>query len=71
MRFGELLAVTPKFSGSEAPSALLGNASKLSAALGSPRMPLEKMLRWTADWVKQGGRSLERPTHFEVRDGNY
>jgi nucleoside-diphosphate-sugar epimerase len=71
MRFAELLAVTPKFSGSEAPSALLGNASKLSAALGAPLMPLETMLRWTADWVKQGGRSLERPTHFEVRDGNY
>jgi hypothetical protein len=29
------------------------------------------MLRWVADWVRRGGRSLGKPTHFEVRDGTY
>jgi hypothetical protein len=32
---------------------------------------METLLRWTAQWVKQGGRDLGKPTHFEVRDGNY
>jgi len=29
------------------------------------------MLGWTAHWVKLGGGDLGKPTHFEVRDGNY
>ena len=32
---------------------------------------METILRWTAEWVKQGGHDLGRPTHFEGRDGNY
>jgi len=70
-RLGELIGRAPIFSGEETPTALLGNPSKLCAALGSPTTPMETMLRWTAQWVKQGGRDLGRPTHFEVRDGNY
>jgi dTDP-4-dehydrorhamnose reductase len=70
-RFGELLGRAPIFSGRETASALLGNPSKLCAALGSPTTPMESILRWTAQWVKQGGPDLGRPTHFEVRDGNY
>ncbi len=70
-RLGELLDRPPTFSGNESGTALLGNSSKLCAALGSPPTPMESALRWTAQWVKQGGRDLGRPTHFEVRDGNY
>jgi nucleoside-diphosphate-sugar epimerase len=70
-RFGELLDRTPIFSGSETPSALLGNSAKLCAALDSPATPMETILRWIAHWVKQGGHDLGRPTHFEVRDGKY
>jgi hypothetical protein len=29
------------------------------------------MVDWIADWVKRGGSSLNRPTHFEVRDGQF
>jgi hypothetical protein len=29
------------------------------------------MLDWTAAWAQQGKASLGKPTHFEVRDGNY
>ena len=32
---------------------------------------LEGVIRWTAHWIKRGGRSLNKPTHFEVRDGAY
>lgn len=70
-RFGELLGRQPEFTGSESGTALTANATRLCARLGAPRTPIDVMLRWTAHWVKQGGRDLGRPTHFEVRDGNY
>lgn len=70
-RFGELLDRAPIFSGSETGTALLGNAAKLCAALESPATPMESILHWIAEWVRQGGQDLGRPTHFEVRDGKY
>ena len=70
-RFGELLGRAPTFSGSETATALLGNSAKLWAALDSAATPMETILRWTAQWVQQGGHDLGRPTHFEVRDGRY
>ncbi len=70
-RFGELLDTTPRFTGTEAPTALLGNPARLCAQLGPPALPLDSMLVWIAHWVKRGGRNLGKPTHFEVRDGNY
>ncbi len=70
-RFGELLGRAPVFSGHETESALLGNSAKLGTALLAPMTPMETILHWTAQWVQQGGSDLGRPTHFEVRDGNY
>jgi nucleoside-diphosphate-sugar epimerase len=70
-RLGDLLDRAPVFQGSENPTALLANPSRLCAALGTPPTPLDTMLRWIAFWVRQGGRTLGKPTHFEVRDGKY
>jgi hypothetical protein len=71
LRLGELLGCPVRFSGSESRTALLGNAARLCAELGPPPVSVETMLQWIAGWVKQGGRDLGKPTHFEVRDGNY
>lgn len=70
-KLGELMGRPAQFSGTESETALLGNTAKLRARLGDPATPLEAMIRWTADWVKRGGRSLGKPTHFDVRDGRY
>jgi hypothetical protein len=29
------------------------------------------MIEWTADWIARGRESLDKPTHYEVRDGQY
>ena len=71
LRLGELLGQAVHFSGTEADTALLNNPARACALLGPPPTPLEKVLRWTAHWVKNGGRLLDKPTHFEVRDGSY
>ena len=71
LKLGALLGREPRFSGTESTTALLANPARICAALGAPAVPLEAILRWTADWERRGGRWLDRPTHFEIRDGQY
>lgn len=71
LRLGQALDREPRFDGTESGTALLGDARKITAALGNPRTSVDTMLAWVADWVKSGGRFLDKPTHFEVRDGVY
>jgi nucleoside-diphosphate-sugar epimerase len=71
LEFAKLFDRQVSFTGAEASTALLSNSSRACALLGPPQTPVERILRWTAHWVKRGGRILGRPTHFEVRDGNY
>lgn len=33
--------------------------------------PSTALIEWVADWVKRGGRSLDKPTHFEALDGTF
>ncbi len=66
-RFGKRV----KFSGSEAPDALLSNARLAHQLYGSPRVGVEQMIDWIAHWVEAGGGTLGKPTHFEVRDGKF
>jgi nucleoside-diphosphate-sugar epimerase len=69
--FAERLGKTPQLRGTEAPTAWLLDTRAAQRLLGPPRVPLEKMIDWTADWVTRGAPSLGKPTHFETRDGKY
>jgi nucleoside-diphosphate-sugar epimerase len=51
--------------------AYLSNASRMISLFGPPTVPLESMIAWQADWLRKGGVSLGKPTHFEVNDGKY
>jgi nucleoside-diphosphate-sugar epimerase len=66
-----LMGTTVQFSGAEAPTAYLNNAQLSHHLFGYPRVPLGQAIRWTAEWVKRGGESLGKPTHFEQRDGKF
>ncbi len=70
-RFGELMSRQPILTGTESPTALLSNCSRLYSRLSPPSTPLETVMKWTADWIAEGGALLGKPTHFEVRDGVY
>jgi len=70
-QLGDLLGRKPTFNGTESATSLLSNPELLCAQLGEPPTSLEVLLRWTAYWTKSGGRILGRPTHFEVRNGEY
>jgi nucleoside-diphosphate-sugar epimerase len=68
---GRLLGRTPRFTGKEAPTGWVSNASRMMAEFGPPRVSLARMIAWTADWTGRGGASLGKPTRYEVRDGKY
>ena len=70
-RFGALLGKKPIIEGQEAPNAILANAASANAAFGYPKVALEQMMQWIAHWVKIGGPTLNKPTHYETRDGKF
>jgi nucleoside-diphosphate-sugar epimerase len=71
VRLAELLGKPARFAGSESETALVSNTDRMAKLLGPAPTPLEAVLRWTGQWIRQGGRLLGKPTHFEVRDGSY
>ncbi len=70
-RFGELLGREAIITGAEGERAWLWDASRSYELFGPPTVSLEEMIRATAQWQSQGGAMLDRPTHFEVSDGNF
>ncbi|MFW6599133.1 NAD-dependent epimerase/dehydratase family protein [Propionibacteriaceae bacterium Y2011] len=60
-----------KLVGTEAPNALLSNASKCHELFGQPTVGTEELITATADWVEQGLPLLDKPTHFQTRDGKF
>jgi len=69
--FAERLGKRALLQGTEAPSAWLIDTRAAQALFGRPRVPLDAMIDWVADWVLRGQPALGKPTHFETRDGQY
>jgi nucleoside-diphosphate-sugar epimerase len=69
--FGERFGRRPTIVGQEAPTAWLSDASRAHALFGRPKVPLEQMVEWVADWIARDMPSLGKPTSFEARDGAY
>lgn len=61
----------PVFEGEEGPTAWLVNTNEQQRLFGYPTVPLARLVDWTADWVYNERGSIGKPTHFEIRDGNY
>jgi nucleoside-diphosphate-sugar epimerase len=57
--------------GREQPTALLNNASLCHRLFGPPSMPESQLIDLIAGWIQQGGRLLNKPTHFEMREGKF
>ena len=70
-RLGQLLGREPVFMGKEAPTALLSNAGQAFSLFGQPRVSADRLVAWVAAWLRQAGPTLDKPTHFEARDGRF
>jgi hypothetical protein len=70
-RLGRLMNRPVRFTGTEPATALLSNPRRGLELLGKPRASADQLIEWVAYWVSRGGRTLGKPTHFEVRDGRF
>jgi nucleoside-diphosphate-sugar epimerase len=70
-RLGAAMGRPARVVGTEAPTALLSNTGRIRELLGSPPTPLDRVLQWTARWVREHRPTWNKPSHFEVRDGQY
>ena len=69
--FGKLFGKTPTLTGKEAPTGWLNDSRRMVQEFGTPSVPLATMIEWTADWLARDMATLNKPTHYEVRDGQY
>ncbi len=70
-QYGQLMGKPVAITGTEAPDVLYNNGKLGHRLFGYPKVSLDQMVRWIADWVMRGGDSLGKPTHFESRDGKF
>jgi len=70
-RFGKLLGKTPVFAGTETNTALLSNPTRAYDTFGRPTISPDQLIDWVAQWVRSGQPVLNKPTHFESRDGRF
>jgi nucleoside-diphosphate-sugar epimerase len=69
--FGKLLGKTPKLTGKPASTGWLNDSRRMVKEFGPPAVPLQRMIEWTADWLARDMTTYDKPTHYEVRDGQY
>lgn len=71
LAFGERLGRPVALHGTEAPTALLNNATRCHQVFGPPEVTVDQMIDWIAGWIQKDGRLLNKPTHFENREGRF
>ena len=71
LEFGRHFGVEPLFAEPEGSSALLSDATKARKLFGAPKVSSSEMIEWIADWIRADGVLLNKPTHFQARDGKF
>lgn len=69
--FGKHFNAKPEYINEEQPTALLSNAAESFRLFGYPQVSLKQMIEITANWLIQGGDTINKPTHFQERKGQY
>ncbi|OCA85868.1 epimerase [Bacillus sp. FJAT-27225] len=69
--FGKRMNKVPVFVNTESSTALLNNASHAHKLFGYPRVSVEQMVDMVADWVTNDGHTINKPTHFQEREGAF
>jgi nucleoside-diphosphate-sugar epimerase len=60
-----------RFQGAPGRVALLSDSSVAATLMGPPAVNTPRLMELVAEWVRSGGASLNKPTHFEVADGKF
>ena len=70
-QFGKMLKVTPAFINDEQPTSFLSNAAESFGLFGYPKVTLKQMMEVVLEWLNEGGKTLNKPTHYQERKGKY
>jgi nucleoside-diphosphate-sugar epimerase len=68
---GQRLGIEPTFREQEGAKSLLSDASRCHQFFGSPELQTADLLDLTCNWLSRGGRTLGKPTKFQVQDGKF
>jgi hypothetical protein len=72
IEFGQHFGIEPIFRPEpEGSTSLLNNAARAGELFGRPTATPTEMIGWIADWIRHGGVMLNKPTHFQTRDGKF
>lgn len=71
LELGQYLGKEPIFENEPGNDAYLNDASLAMETFGYPSVPVKTLIRWQAEYILDGGRTLDKPTHFEERKGSY
>lgn len=71
IELGKYLGKEPIFEGEPANDAYLSDSSLCMETFGYPSVSVKTLIRWQAEYILDGGRTLDKPTHFEERKGKY
>ena len=71
IKLGKYLGKEPVFEGEEGNTAYLNNAGRAMETFGYPEVSAETLIKWQAEYILDGGRVIDKPTHFEERKGSY
>ena len=70
-QYAQIFGKSVTFAGHESADALLSNGQLGHRLFGYPRVGVDQMIHWIADWITQGGPTHGKPTHFENREGAF
>jgi hypothetical protein len=68
---GRRLGIAPTFAEPEGDQSLLSDASRCVELFGRPEISNDDLLDLVAAWLKRGGKTLGKPTKFQVTDGRF
>lgn len=69
--FGRRFGKTPIFEGEETGTGWYNTTLAAQRLFGYPTVSLARMIDWTADWVANERGTINKPTHYEERQGNF
>jgi nucleoside-diphosphate-sugar epimerase len=69
--FGKVFGKEPVFINQEQETALLSDASESRRLFGDPTVSVQQMIQVIAGWITEGGKLLNKPTHFQEREGKF
>jgi nucleoside-diphosphate-sugar epimerase len=70
-RFAREFGIQVEFTGTEAETALLSNATLFHELMPFPKISIDAMIAWTAHWVMKGGFTYGKQTEYGRTDGRY